>query len=146
MGLPTEFAPDIDGAVWRKGLLNAASNPVAALVQMPLGDLMNSPADPLIERLLDEGIAVAAACGVDLGAGYREGALSMMRAGSTHMPSMAEDILVDRSTEITQLNVQVAERGRVVGIATPTHDAVIDLIRTHDWQLGQTVPVDGPPD
>ena len=144
MGLATEFVADIDGAVWQKGLLNAASNPVAALVQTPLSDLMTSPAEPLIQRLLDEGIAVAMAAGIDLGAGYREKALSMMRAGSTHLPSMAEDVLVGRSTEITQLNVQVAQRGQALGIATPTHGAVIDLIKTFDWRLGLSVPVGGP--
>ena len=144
MGLPTEFVLDIDGAVWQKGLLNAASNPVAALVQTPLGDLMTSPAEPLIERLLDEGIDVAAAAEIELGDGYRDKALSMMRAGSTHLPSMAEDVQAGRSTEITQLNVQVAQRGRALGVATPTHDAVIDLIKTFDWRLGLRVPRRGP--
>ena len=59
------------------------------------------------------------------------------------MPSMAEDVVAGRSTEITQLNVQVAERGRAVGIATPTHDAMVDLIKTFDWRLGLTVPLRG---
>ena len=97
----------------------------------------------MIKRLLDEGIAVAAALGIELGTGYRAKALSMIRAGSTPMPSMAEDVQVGRSTEITQLNVQVAQRGRALAIATATHDAVIDLIKTFDWRLGLTVPVHG---
>jgi 2-dehydropantoate 2-reductase len=141
MGLPTEFADDIDAAVWRKGLLNAASNPIAALVQAPLGELMASPAEPLMERLLDEGMAVAAAVGIELGDGFRARALEMMRAGSTHLPSMAEDVIHGRATEITQLNVQVAEHGLEMGVPTPTHDAVIALIETFDWRLGRTVPV-----
>ncbi len=141
MGLPSEFADDIDAAVWRKGLLNAASNPIAALVQAPLGELMASPAMPLIERLLDEGMAVASAAGITLGAGFRAQALVTMHAGSTHLPSMAEDVSRGRATEITQLNVQVAQHGRDVGVPTPTHDAVIALIETFDWRLGRTVPL-----
>ena len=105
-----------------------------------------APADLHVHDPQLEGIAVATAAAIDVGAGYRDKALSMMRAGSTHLPSMAEDVLVGRSTEITQLNVQVARRGRAPGIATPTHDAVIDLIKTFDWRLGLSVPVGGPKD
>ncbi|MCZ6544531.1 MAG: ketopantoate reductase family protein [Chloroflexi bacterium] len=142
MGFPTKFVEDLDVPVWQKGVLNGASNPVAALVQAPLGELLASPAEPLIERLLDEGIAVAQASGIELGVDYREEMLALMRSGPTHVPSMAEDVIRGRATEITQLNVQIAEHGRQVGVPTPTHDAVIALIETIDWRLGRTVSID----
>ena len=46
MGLTTAFAPDIDVEVWRKGVLNAAANPVAALTRIPLDGLMTGPGPP----------------------------------------------------------------------------------------------------
>jgi 2-dehydropantoate 2-reductase len=137
MGLPTLLAPDIEVPVWRKSLENAASGPVAALVRAPLGELLASPARPLIERLLDEGIAVARAAGIALGEGFRAEVLAVMQAGGEHLPSMAADVIAGRATEITQLNEQVAERGRALGVPTPTHDAIIDLIRTFDWRTGR---------
>ena len=134
MGLETRFADDIEVPVWRKGLMNAASNPVAALVQARLGELLRSPARPLIERLLDEGLAVARAAGIRLGGEFREEALASMTAGAAHRPSMAEDVLEGRTTEITQLNEQIVARGEALGVATPTHRAVVELIRTFDWR------------
>lgn len=135
MGLPTQFESDIDIEVWRKGLMNAATNPVAALVRAPLDEMFASPARPLIERLLAEGIAVARAAGIALPDDVEDAALQRMRAGGGHLPSMVEDVIRGRSTEITQLNVQIAERGVTLGVPTPTHDTIIDLIRTFDWRV-----------
>jgi 2-dehydropantoate 2-reductase len=134
MGLPMQFTEDIDREAWRKGIANAAGNPVAALVQAPLGELLDSPARGLIERLLDEGIAVARAAEIEVGDDYRDTALSAMAGGRSHLPSMAHDVRRGRPTEVTQLNEQIARRGRDLGVPTPTHDTVLDLIRVFDWR------------
>jgi len=133
-GLPTEFSDDIEREVWRKGIANAAGNPVAAIIRAPLGELMNSPARSLIERLLDEGISVAKAVGIKIGDSYKTEALAPMLAGGRHLPSMAQDVMAGRQTEITQLNEQIVERARNVGVPVPTHEAIIDLIRTFEWR------------
>ena len=135
IGLRTEYSEDIDIPVWRKGLMNSASNAVSALLRAPLGELMSCPARGLIERLLDEGIAVASAAGIELGEGYREQALAGMERVGSHLPSMALDVMAQQPTEITQLNEQIAASGRKHGVPTPTHDAISDLIRTLDWRL-----------
>ncbi|MEW6269700.1 MAG: ketopantoate reductase C-terminal domain-containing protein [Thermodesulfobacteriota bacterium] len=138
MGLPMRFTEDIEREAWRKGIENAAGNPVAALVRSPLGELLASPARRLIERLLDEGIAVAHAAGIDVEPGFRATVLATMEGGGKHLPSMAGDVLAGRPTEITQLNEQIARRGRLLGVPTPSHDAVLDLIGTFDWRAGAT--------
>jgi 2-dehydropantoate 2-reductase len=137
-GLPTEFSDDIEREVWRKGIANAAGNPVAAIVRAPLGELMNSPARSLIKRLLDEGIGVAQAVGIKIGDSYKTEALAPMLAGGRHLPSMAQDVMAGRQTEITQLNEQIVERARDVGVPVPTHEAIIDLIRTFEWRYRNT--------
>ena len=137
MGLPLRFAEDIEGEAWRKGIENAAGNPVAALARAPLGELLASPGRNLIERLLDEGMAVARAAGIAVEPGFREHALRRMRGGAGHLPSMAQDLLAGRPTEIAQLNEQIARRGRELGVPTPTHDAVLDLIRVFDWRAAR---------
>jgi len=137
LGLPTEFAPDIDVEVWRKGLLNAATNPVSALTRAPLNELMEGPARPLVERLLDEGLAVARAAGIGLGPEARTRALAVLRSAADHRPSMAEDVIAGRSTEITQLNVQITARGARLGVATPTHNTIVELIRAIDERAGE---------
>jgi len=137
MGLPMQFTEDIEREAWRKGIENAAGNPVAALLQAPLGDLIESPARALIERLLDEGVAVARAAGIDVEASFGEAVLRTMAGGRGHLPSMADDVRMGRLTEITQLNEQIVRRGRTLGVATPTHDAVLDLISAFDWRAAR---------
>ena len=134
MGLPMRFTDDIDAAAWRKGIANAAGNPVAALVQAPLGELLDSPGRPLIERLVEEGIAVARAAGIAIEESYGEHVLAAMAGGRSHLPSMAHDVRAGRQTEIAQLNEQIAKRGRELGVPTPTHDTVLDLVRVFDWR------------
>ena len=134
MGLPMEFTADIEAEAWRKGIENAAGNPVAALVQAPLGEILDSPGRALVERLLDEGVRVARGAGIPIEPGYVETVLATMSGGRSHLPSMAQDVRAGRPTEITQLNEQIARRGRELGIPTPSHDTILDLVRVFDWR------------
>ena len=135
MGIETAYAPDIDVEVWRKGVLNAAVNPVAALTRVPVDGLMAGPARPLVVRLIDEALRVAAAAGIDLGPDARAEALRALGAASDHLPSMAEDVIAGRSTEITQLNIQIAQRAAELGLPAPAHNTVIELVRAIDEHL-----------
>ena len=91
-GLETCAAPDIEARVWAKSLMNAAVNPVAALCNMTVGQVMSSPARPIVDRLLREGFAVACAEGIDLGAGYLEHAAATLSKAADHTPSMVDDV------------------------------------------------------
>ncbi len=77
---------------------------------------------------------MARAAGIAIPATYRKTVLRRMAAGGGHVSSMAEDVRAGRPTEITRLNEQTARRGQALGIPTPTHDAVLDLIRVFDWR------------
>ncbi len=136
-GLPIRFTEDIEREAWLKGIENAAGNPVSALLRASLGELLEAPARGLVERLLEEGVAVARAAGLSIERGYIEKVLQVMAHGGTHLPSMAQDVLAGRATELTQLNEQIARRGRELGIATPAHDAIVDLIGTFDWRVAR---------
>jgi len=135
LGLPTRFTNDIEREAWRKGLMNAVTNPVTALIRAPLGDLLDSPARPVVERLIDEGLAVAGAAGIEVGDDFREDVFARMNRGAHHLSSMAEDVIAGRVTEITQLNQQIAARGSALGVSTPTHDTIVDLVRAIDWRI-----------
>src|SRR5213082_2674670 len=67
-GLPTAAVADARGPQWRKVIFNAATNPVGALTGLTHGQVCEDP--PLrrfVTGLVDEGKAVAAAQGIDLG-------------------------------------------------------------------------------
>ncbi len=143
-GLVTEFAEDIEARVWAKSLMNAAVNPVAALTNMTVGQVMASPARPIVDRLLREGYEVARAEGIALGEGYLEHAAATLSKAADHTPSMVEDVRSGRESEIGQLNRPIIDRGHARGIATPTHEVVDGLIEALDWAV-RAVPAAGSP-
>lgn len=136
-GLETRYEVDIEPVVWRKGIANAAANPVTALVNLTVGETMHSPAGMIVERLVDEGIAVAQAEGIDLGEGFRERVMDLLRKAGDHLPSMVEDIRRGRESEVGQLNRQVIEHAERLGIDVPTHRIIDALIETFDWKVYQ---------
>ena len=44
-------------------------------------------------------------------------------------PSMAQDIRKGRRTEIDFMNGYIADIGRMLGIPTPAHEKLVDLVR-----------------
>ncbi len=134
-GLQTERTDDIESAVWKKALVNAATNPVAALVNGTISDVLNAPSHTIFERLLDEGIAVALAHGVALPEDFRSRAIELTRSASGHLPSMVEDIRTGRESEIGQLNEQIVRHAHTAGVPVPTHEIIDALIKTFDWRV-----------
>lgn len=134
-GIETAFSPDIEARVWAKSLMNAAVNPVAALTDMTVGQVMASPARPIVERLLREGYAVAQAEGISLGAGYLEHAAATLTRAADHTPSMVEDVRSGRESEIGQLNRPIIDRGLTRDVPTPTHEVIDLLIEALDWAV-----------
>jgi 2-dehydropantoate 2-reductase len=49
--------------------------------------------------------------------------------GDMQRPSMAQDIRKARRTEIDFMNGFIAEKGRMLGIPTPSHEKLVDLVR-----------------
>ncbi len=134
-GFHTEFDPAIDNRVWEKGIVNAAMNPVTALVNATVGQVLDSPARGIVERLLAEGLAVALAEGCDLGPNPLEKAWAGIERARPHLPSMVQDIRDGRESEVGQLNRQVIQHAARLGVPTPTHQVIDALIETFDWKI-----------
>jgi len=133
-GLVTVFESDIEAAVWRKAIANAAANPVCALVNSNVGDVLDSPSCTIVKRLLEEGFDVARTEGLNLGDDYLEDVWKVLLNARDHTPSMVEDIRAGRPSEVGQLNRQIMEHGRRIGVATPTHELIDALIETFDFR------------
>ena len=142
-GLETHYEANIERTVWAKGIVNAAMNPVAALTNMTVGDVLDSPSRMLVESMIREGMAVARADGVDLGPSFWEKVTTLLDKARNHLPSMVEDIRAGRESEVGQLNRQIIEFGKRSGIATPTHDVVDALIESFDWKVYQRRKANG---
>lgn len=133
-GLATEYDAHIERRVWTKAVLNAAMNPVAALVNATVGEVLDSPARGIVERLLLEALATARAEGLDLEMDA-DAAWAALERARPHTPSMVEDIRAGRESEVGQLNRQIIEHARRLGVAVPTHEVIDALIETFDWKI-----------
>jgi 2-dehydropantoate 2-reductase len=127
-GLPVQVAEsrDIRKDLWTKLLVNAVINPLSVLLQGHNRLVAGERFDPLKEPILDEGRAVAAAEGVEIGV---DAAFVNRFVTSDNITSMLQDFRRGRPTEIDFINGAIAELGRRHGIPTPVNEFVTALIK-----------------
>jgi 2-dehydropantoate 2-reductase len=124
-GFPTVATDNAMGHVWSKFVLNCAINPVAALTGLRPGEIARHPPTArLLERLLDEVLAVAATKGIRLPEADLRGQVLDHAFERYNRPSMLQHVESGRRTEIEALNgALVREAGRL-GVSVPYNEAV----------------------
>jgi 2-dehydropantoate 2-reductase len=136
-GLKAEAFPDLRPAQWSKLIFNATVNTVAALTGLPHDPhfaALDRPADlgHLVKGLMDEGKAVAAAAGVELGEDPWEMNVLATQRGSAHYPSMLEDVEAHRRTEIDMITGALVREAHRVGVPVPLHETMERLIKAKE--------------
>ncbi len=128
-GLVTHALADARGPQWTKVVFNSATSPLSALTGLSVGQVCAEPALlAQVDRLIEEALAVCAAEGIGLTRSPNDSVQEAIQEAFWHRPSMLQDVLVHRPTEIDVLNGGVAAAGRRVGVATPLHDAMVALV------------------
>jgi 2-dehydropantoate 2-reductase len=134
-GMEAAVVPDIRREVWLKLLLNAPGNPICALTRLSAGA---RAADPDLAELgvtiVLEVLAVARAEGWDL-----EGDVDLEEfrrppgpGRGAGRPSMLQDVLAGRPTEVESILGQVQVFAREHGVPVPAIDVVLPLMRGLD--------------
>jgi 2-dehydropantoate 2-reductase len=130
-GLKAQLSADIDGLVWGKIVVNAAINPLTAILRVPNGALVEN--EDMIELLTAaalEAAAVAEALGIRLP--YLDPVERVKQVATltaTNFSSMYQDVLTQRQTEIDAINGKIVEQGRALGVPTPINAALTSLVR-----------------
>lgn len=128
-GMETRVLRDVRGAQWTKLLFNASTNPLCALTGLTHGELCDHPPTrAVVGALIEEGLAVAGALGIELDAEPAALVDEATRTNHDHKPSMLQDALAHRRTEIDTLNGGIVAAGREAGVPTPLNEAVAGLI------------------
>ncbi len=130
-GLKSQVTADIEGLVWGKVLINAAINPLTAILRLPNGALVES------EELVDlmkaaalEAAAIAKAQGITLPfPDPVERVKQVATLTATNYSSMLQDVLGKRPTEIDAINGKIVEQGQALGIPTPINVMLTSLVR-----------------
>lgn len=119
---------DIATALWSKAAVNAAINPLSALLGWPNGRLAASaPTRALMRQLAEEVGAVAAALGHPLEApGAR--ALAVAAATGDNLSSMLQDVRAGRATEIEAITGSILRRAASVQQELPANRVLYRLI------------------
>ena len=128
-GLKAPVRPRIRGDIWIKLWGNACFNPLSALTGATL-DVLATDADvaPTVRAMMEEARAVGEAMGVEFPIATDKRIAGAADVGP-HKTSMLQDLEAKRPMEIDALVGAVAEAGRLVGVATPTLDIVLALVR-----------------
>lgn len=134
-GLDVEIAPRMRDAIWTKLLLNLGSGPLAVLTASAPAAFAADPAiAAMIRRIVAEGAAVAEALGAHP-AVDAEAQIARSRT-MTHKPSILQDLELGRPMEVDGIFTATTDLARLAGVATPTLDLVVALLRARARAAG----------
>lgn len=129
-GFIVESQPDINSLVWAKLVINAAINPLTALLRVPNGELLARPdARLLLATIAREAAAVAIAKGVNLP--YPDPVVAseaIARRTSQNYSSMLQDVRRVAPTEIDAICGAIVRAGEHLGVPTPVNRTLLMLI------------------
>lgn len=130
-GFAVEIVADPDSLLWGKLVINAAINPLAALLNVPNGELLERPtARSLMINLARETAAVADALGIPLP--YDNPAQTVQevaRRTAANISSMLQDVRRGAPTEIDAIAGAVVRSGEQAGVPTPLNNTMWQLVK-----------------
>jgi 2-dehydropantoate 2-reductase len=136
-GMNTIAMRDARGAQWTKLIFNAGTNPVGALTGLHHGAAtFFPPSGELFNQLIDEGLAVAKALGIELHNDPKQMVMKAANAPGKHKASMLQDVLAKRQTEVDFMNGAIVQWGEKLSVPTPLNKAVWALVKglEHSWK------------
>ena len=130
-GLQLTFTPNLRGLLWEKLIINAAVNPLTALLEVANGQLLTYPhAWQLVVSAVREAAAVAEAQGIVLpsSAPLAETKAVLQRTAGNHS-SMLQDMQRGAPTEIDAITGALLAAARAYHLHLPTHEVLYALIK-----------------
>jgi 2-dehydropantoate 2-reductase len=128
---PVERVADVESLLWGKLAVNAAINPLTALLRVPNGELLKRPhAHDLMAAAALEVAAVATALGIPLpteSAAHQ--AFQVARKTDTNRSSMLQDVERLAPTEIDAICGAVVDFGRRKGVPTPVNSFLWAMVK-----------------
>jgi 2-dehydropantoate 2-reductase len=133
-GFEVEMILDPESVLWGKLVINAAINPLTALLRVPNGELLTRPtARALMSEAVLEVVEVAKAQNVIL---PYDNPVEMVEnvalRTATNTSSMLQDVLRGTPTEIEAINGAIIRLGESSGINTPVNRMFWRLVKSLD--------------
>ena len=135
-GMDARTTEQIREEIWLKLWGSVAFNPISALTGMTMDEIINDPMTrPIVMSLMEEARSVATKQGVIFRTSIEQRLETASKAGR-FKTSMLQDLEAGRKLEIDSIIGAVSVAGRQLGIATPTVDVVLGLLRQKARGLG----------
>jgi 2-dehydropantoate 2-reductase len=133
-GFPVEVVSDPVSLLWGKLVINAAINPLTALLRVTNGELLRRPAArELLAQAAQEAASVARIQGINLP--YPDPILAVeevARNTSSNYSSMLQDVMRGAVTEIEAINGAIVRVGEQLGVPTPVNRMLWKLVNSLD--------------
>jgi 2-dehydropantoate 2-reductase len=130
---------DILPYAWGKLVINAAINPLTAILGVKNGELLNNPpARELMNEIANEAAEVAGRCGIGLPfANPGKAAEEVARRTAENRSSMLQDIQRAAPTEVDAINGAVVKMGIERNVPVPTNQMAWRLVKamTARWKI-----------
>jgi len=130
-GIETSVTDDVQGMVWSKVVINAAINPLTAILRLKNGELLHYPeVRETMQEIVEEAVAVTKAKGIHLK--WLDPVAQTERvcqATEKNYSSMLQDILSHKRTEIDFINGAIVHEGKALGIPAPVNNALTHLVK-----------------
>jgi 2-dehydropantoate 2-reductase len=137
-GINCQVIGDIRRTKWEKMCWNVVFNPLTVLINDKVSKALSYPElRTVIERIVDETVAVAAAEGVSLSSDMAEKTIQWSQEIRDIHTSMYDDWKAGRPTEIEHLNGYIVDRGKMFGISVPVNETMVALIKA----IAQPLPL-----
>jgi 2-dehydropantoate 2-reductase len=129
-GLPVEVVDNVQGHIWSKFVHNCAINPISAVTRLRPGEIARTKAAAgLLDRLLDEILAVVAAAGIRLPEADPRALIRDHCWERYNRPSMLQHLESGRGTEIDALNGALVALARRRGVPAPFNEAIVLMVK-----------------
>ncbi len=137
-GFRVDIVPDANALAWGKLVINAAINPLTALLREPNGELLKRPAARLVmSALAREAADVAAAGGVKLPfANPVMAAEDVARKTAANRSSMFQDVKRGARTEIDAICGAVTRAAQEWGVLAPVNWTMWQLVNALNERKG----------
>jgi 2-dehydropantoate 2-reductase len=154
----SKVTTNLFGERWSKLTVNCMANPIAGLSGLGSAEVRSVPGPARVAiQVAAEAISVGRGCGFEVepiygivaqrfvdayeGRGLAEVEADVAAEGARRgggRPSLLQDVMRGRRTEIDYLNGYVCEQGRHRGVKTPVNDAIVETVRSYG--VGQLKP------
>jgi 2-dehydropantoate 2-reductase len=137
-GLPVEITDNVQGHIWSKFVHNCAINPISAVTRLRPGEIARTKAAAsLLDRILDEVLAVVAAAGIRLPEADPRMHIRDHCWERYNRPSMLQHLESGRGTEIDALNGALVDLARERGVPVPVNEAIVLTVKALEASTGR---------